>query len=127
MPPREASMPQPWPAVSPDQTNDIESLPIGAVRKCPTCVSLDIFYRVRFEDIADPGISSETHPVENILPRRKIFEQHFGSEVAIRQRVRRCDAKDGLEAFNRGALHLHARWPVGPRPHHSGIRNSRVQ
>jgi len=29
-------MPQPWPMVSPDQTNEIERRPAGAVRKCPT-------------------------------------------------------------------------------------------
>jgi hypothetical protein len=36
MPPCEVSMPQPWPAVSPDHTNEIERLLEGAVRKRPT-------------------------------------------------------------------------------------------
>ena len=40
MPPRASSMPQPWPAVSPDQTNEIERRSLGAVRKRPICGSL---------------------------------------------------------------------------------------
>jgi hypothetical protein len=39
MPPRASSMPQPWPAVSPDQTNEIERRSLGAVRKRPVIAS----------------------------------------------------------------------------------------
>jgi hypothetical protein len=42
MPPRASSMPQPWPAVSPDHTNDTERRSFGAVRKRPTFGSLVI-------------------------------------------------------------------------------------
>ena len=42
MPPRASSMPQPCPAVSPDQTNDTERRSAGAVRKRPTTGSLTI-------------------------------------------------------------------------------------
>src|SRR5262249_43448580 len=36
MPPRDSSIPQPWPAVSPDHRNEIERRSLGAVRKRPT-------------------------------------------------------------------------------------------
>jgi hypothetical protein len=39
MPPRASSMPQPWPAVSPDHTNEIERRSPGAVRKRPVTLS----------------------------------------------------------------------------------------
>jgi hypothetical protein len=39
MPPRASSMPQPWPAVSPDHTNEIERRSPGAVRKRPVAGS----------------------------------------------------------------------------------------
>ena len=43
MPPRVSSIPQPCPAVSPDQMNDSERRSAGAVRKCPTTGSLMTF------------------------------------------------------------------------------------
>ena len=60
-------MPQPWPEVSPDQTNDTERRSPGAVRKCPPCASL----------CDRRGEVFEPHAVENILPGRQTFEQHL--------------------------------------------------
>ena len=73
-------MPQPWPAVSPDQTNDIEPVVgFGAVRKMPD---------LGFAPIPGIGDVFQPYPVENILPGRQTFEQHFRCEVVLRQRVR---------------------------------------
>ena len=41
-PPRDSSMPQPCPAVSPDHANATERRSLGAVRKCPIAGSLKI-------------------------------------------------------------------------------------
>ena len=47
MPPRDSSMPQPCPAVSPDHTKLMERLSLGAVRKRPTLGSPEIVGEAR--------------------------------------------------------------------------------
>jgi hypothetical protein len=43
----------------------------------------------------------KAHAIENILSRRQAFQQQFCGKVAIRQRVHRYRANDGLEALDR--------------------------
>ena len=78
MPPRASSMPQPWPAVSPDQTNDTERRSLGAVRKRPT---------MRLADDGRRGEILETDAIEDVLAGRQVLEQRLGGEIAFRQRV----------------------------------------
>ena len=68
MPPRDGSIPQPWPAVSPDQTNDIE---LFICWRGPEMTGLGFTRYPGFTDVFKP------HPVENILPGRKTFEQQL--------------------------------------------------
>ncbi len=100
MPPRASSMPQPWPAVSPDHTKLIERLSLGAVRKRPTCGSPTT--------VADDR-SWEAHAVEHILSGRETVDQDLGCEIAFRQRIDERAAVDVLEAVGGGKLHQHAR------------------
>jgi hypothetical protein len=67
-----------------------------------------------FADILEP------HPVKDVLAGRQTLQQRLRGEVMIRPRVRRCGADHGLETFDRGIFHPHARGPVGPRPYHRG-------
>ena len=85
MPPRVSSMPQPCPAVSPDHTNETERRWFGAVRKCPTCGSLDDRRRSQI---------LKADAIEDVLTGRKILEQHLGGEIALRQRVDRDRVAD---------------------------------
>ena len=62
------SMPQPCPAVSPDQTNDTEPRVAGAVRKRPICGSPAMPLPV---DVLEP------HAVENVLPGRQPSSSTF--------------------------------------------------
>ncbi len=112
MPPRARSMPQPPPAVSPDQMNDTFLRCAGAVRKRPTCGS---------PTIAGDDEVLETDAIEDVLPRRQVFEQQLAGEVALRQHVDIGGVADLPEAFGGGDLDQHARRPVGARPHHAGI------
>ena len=61
-------MPQPCPAVSPDQTNDIER-PVS--RRGPEMPDLRFARYPACADVIKP------HAVENILAGRKAFEQQF--------------------------------------------------
>ncbi len=61
-------MPQPWPAVSPDQTNDIELLLRGRGAEMPD---------LGFARDAAVGDILEPHPIKDILPGRQTFKQHL--------------------------------------------------
>ena len=63
----------------------------------------------------------EADAIENLLPRRQVLHQRLGGEIAFRQRVDEQPLADVAEAVGGGDLHLHARRPVGARPHHAGI------
>jgi len=69
---------QPWPAVSPDHTNETERRSLGAVRKRPT--------------VGSPTIVGEARPGNGrgrkmVLSGRQVFDQRLGGEVALRQGV----------------------------------------
>ena len=112
MPPRASSMPQPWPAVSPDHTNDTERRSFGAVRKRPICGSLMI---------VGEGEILEPDAIEDVLSGRQVLDQRLGGEIAFRQRIDSDRAADALEAVGGRGLDQHARRPVGARPDHAGI------
>jgi len=44
MPPRASSIPQPWPAWSPAQVNEIDRRSLGAVRKRPSASQWSFFF-----------------------------------------------------------------------------------
>ena len=116
MPPRASSMPQPWPAVSPDHTNETERRSAGAVRKRPTIGS---------PTIVGDGEILKADAVEDVLAGRQILDQRLGGEIAFRQRVDEDAAADGLEAVGGRDLDLHARRAVGARPDHRPNRPTR--
>lgn len=103
-------MPQPCPAVSPDQTKDTERCPPARSGNARPAF-LPAFLR-RFR----------TEPGRKYPARPEPFERDFRREVMIWQRVRRYRANDGRKTFDRRAVHLHSRRPVRARPHHRGIR-----
>jgi len=65
MPPRERSMPQPCPAVSPDHANEIDR------RRAKPADS-------RLADCLRRRQILESHPVENVLAWRQVFDQRLG-------------------------------------------------
>ncbi len=86
-----------------------------------------VMHRGRGAEMTDLGFAGEatraireTQAIEDILSWGKIFQLYFGGEIGIRQRVRRCRAKNGVEAFDGGAFHLHARRSLSAPPHHGG-------
>src|SRR5262249_54527857 len=60
--------------------------------------------------------------IENILSRRQIVEQRFGSEVRFRQRVDEHGASNVPERVGGWHLDPHPRRPIGTGPHHAGVR-----
>ena len=112
MPPRASSMPQPWPAVSPDQTNEIERRSAGAVRKRPVIGSPTM--------VGDDKVL-EADAVEDVLPGGQALDQRVGGEIGFRQRIDEDGAVDGLEAVGGRDLGQHPRRPVGARPDHAGV------
>ena len=60
-------------------------------------------------------------PIENVLPGRQIFQQHFRGEVALGQRRDRRQRPRIVEGLRRGDLDHHLRRPVGARPHHAAF------
>ncbi len=111
MPPRAVSMPQPWPAVSPDHMKLTERLSPGA------CESADR----RLADDAGRRQILEAQAIEDVLPGRQILEQRLGGKVALGQRVDEARVTNVFEAVGGRHLDQHAGWAIGPRPHHAGI------
>ena len=95
MPPRASSMPQPWPAVSPDQTKETERRSAGAVRKRPTFGS---------PTTVGDGQVLKADAVEDVLAGRQAVDQRLGGEVGLRQRIDEHRA-DVAEALGGGDLH----------------------
>jgi hypothetical protein len=67
------------------------------------------------------GQIGKFHPIENILPRRKLVEQGLAGEVALRQHVNEQALLDGLEAVGGGGLNHHPGRPVGAGPDHAAV------
>ena len=112
MPPRASSMPQPWPAVSPDQTNEIER---RSARRGAETADDRLAHDGRRRKIL------KADAVEDVLPGRQAFDQSLGGEVAFRQRIDERAVPDVLEAVGGRDLDQHARRTVGARPDHAGV------
>jgi len=103
------SIPQPWPAVSPDQAKRTERREAGAVRKRPTIGS-------------ETTLMSEIgcdQPVEDVLVRGQALDQPLHGQVGVGQRGDRREPHRVGEALGRRILHHHPRRPIDPGPDHS--------
>ena len=78
MPPRASSMPQPWPAVSPDHTNEIERRSRRRGAKAAD---------QRLADDRRRRQILEADAVEDVLAGGQAVEQHLGGEIGFRQRI----------------------------------------
>ena len=108
MPPRASSIPQPWPAWSPDQQNEIERRGTKAAH----------------HRLADDGRACKVlkpDAVEDVLAGRKLLEQQLGREIAVRQSIYEGPAANIPEAVGSGDLDLHSGRPIAARPDHPGI------
>ena len=97
MPPRDSSMPQPWPAVSP--TRRTRARAVG-----------------RRAEAADDGFAHDgrrreilkSHAIEDVLPGRQVLDQGLRGQVSFGQRIDKV-SPDALEAVGRGDLdHIRA-------------------
>ena len=70
-------MPQPWPAVSPDQTNEIERRSRRRGAEAPDH---------RLADDRRRRKVLEADAIEDVLPGRQAFDQRLGGEIGFRQR-----------------------------------------
>ncbi len=105
-------MPQPWPATSPPQTKLTSRRLAGAVRKRPIdLLACDL----RMRQVA------EFDAIEDVLPGRKILQQHLCGEVALGQRRDRRQRANLRKGFRGRHLDHHLRGPVGARPHHAAV------
>ena len=113
MPPRASSMPQPCPAVSPDQTNETERRSAGAVRKRPITGSP----RMVGDDRSWQAGCGRRCPGPAGRPS--------SSALAVKSLSGSASTKTPLrivlEAVGGRDLDQHARRPVGARPDHAGI------
>ena len=107
MPPQSGLMPQPWPAVSPDQTKRMSRRAAGGVQKAA---------RDRLARELVVGEIDHDHPIEHALAGRQAGEIHLGGEVAVLERRRTAHQARIVEALGGRPLDHHARRPVGARP-----------
>ena len=103
-------MPQPWPAVSPDQAKRMSRLEAGAVRKRPTIGS---------DSGVDVGEVGGRHAIEDVLVGGEVGEQPLDRVVAGRRGIERRQARGIGEILGRRDLEHDARRAVGARPDHA--------
>ena len=112
MPPRASSIPQPWPAWSPDPAKRDRT----AVARRGT--------KAAHHRLADARRSCEipkSDAVEDILAGRELFEQQLGREIAVRQSIHKGAVAHSLEVVGGGDLDLHPSRPIATCPDHPGI------
>ena len=114
MPPRDSSMPQPWPAVSPDQTNDTErpSARRGAE-------AADLRLARRWSDAPGPRTGCDRRcpdPAADSVNSALAVKSLSGSASIATALM------DVLEALGGRNLDQHARRTVGSRPDDAGIQ-----